>query len=78
MALSTTIEPRIASWKSAIRFGVAHRAVAPGAALFISAAGWSLMWARALGLIHIVPQWLSIFCFFGGIALIAIARPGRS
>ncbi len=72
MALSTTTEPSSVSWRAAaIGLCVAHPAVAPCVALFMSTAGWSLMWAQALGIVAIFPQWLCILCFFGGLVLIA-------
>jgi hypothetical protein len=71
MTLSTATAPTPDSWKAAaIRLRLSHPALAPGAALSLSTLGWSLMWAQALDIVRIVPQWLCILCFFAGLALI--------
>ena len=40
------------------------------AALFLTIAGWSLIWAEALGLVGLVPMWFAIGTFASGLALI--------
>lgn len=40
------------------------------AGLTIFVAAWSLFWARALGLVGIVPMWMVIFGLLVGLALI--------
>ncbi len=40
------------------------------AAMVMTVAGWSLMWAQALLLLHLVPLWVPIAAFGLGLALI--------
>jgi hypothetical protein len=43
-------------------------------ALILCVAGWSLLWAQALSVVDLVPQWLSVALFFVGIGLIPACR----
>ena len=46
-------------------------------ALCLSVAGWSLIWARALALVALVPVWAAILVFLLGLALIPFRPPAR-
>jgi hypothetical protein len=43
-------------------------------AVILCSVGWSLLWAQALSILDLVPQWLCAASFFGGIALIPVCR----
>lgn len=43
-------------------------------AMLVSVSGWSLMWADALSLVTFVPIWLSVMCFYSGLAMIPFCR----
>jgi hypothetical protein len=43
-------------------------------AVIICTAGWSLLWAQALSVLDLVPQWLCAASLFAGTALIPFCR----
>ena len=60
-----TLAPKLAA---RARSAVAEHGMA--VALGLSVLGWSLLWAQALAIVSILPQWLCAGAFFGGMALI--------
>ncbi|MGE3781468.1 MAG: hypothetical protein AB7H71_01830, partial [Alphaproteobacteria bacterium] len=48
-----------------------------GTALVLTVVGWSMLWARALGLTPLLPIWLPPLAFFLGLALIPFGRARR-
>ena len=46
------------------------------AAMVMTVAGWGLMWAQALLLLHLVPLWVPVAAFGLGLALIPFGSAG--
>ena len=55
-----------------VRVAPAERITALALALCIL--GWTLLWAQALSVVELLPQWLCAAVFFTGIALIPLCR----
>jgi hypothetical protein len=56
------------------RLSISSAAKTTIVAITLCIVGWSLLWAQALSIVELVPQWVCTLLFFTGIALIPFCR----